>query len=70
METKNATKTDKLKLEKSKNEVVKKKKSKIMKAVEKYKGSVEILDMDALFKPVYWYEVFIRHQYISISYFR
>ena len=27
--------------------------SKIMKAAEKYKGSVEILDMDALFNPVY-----------------
>jgi len=33
--------------------VVKKRISKIMKAAEKYKGSVEILDMEALFKPVY-----------------
>ena len=35
------------------NGVVKKRISKIMKAAEKYKGGVEILDMEALFKPVY-----------------
>lgn len=35
------------------NRVVKKRISKIMKAAEKYKGSVEILDMEALFNPVY-----------------
>lgn len=37
----------------SENRVPKRRLSKIMKAAEKYKGSVEILDMDALFKPVY-----------------
>ncbi len=53
METKNAKTTDKLKVGKTKNEVVKKKISKAMRAAEKYRGSVEILDMEALFKPVY-----------------
>ena len=50
METKNQTKTK----TRAKSKTVEvKKMSKIMKAAEKYKGSVEILDMDALFNPVY-----------------
>jgi hypothetical protein len=53
METKKATKAVTPKPKTTENGVVKKRISKIMKAAEKYKGSVEILDMEALFKPVY-----------------
>ncbi len=53
METKKTIKTTTTKAKTTENGVVKKRISKIMKAAEKYKGSVEILDMEALFKPVY-----------------
>jgi len=53
METKKAIRTATTKVKSSENGVVKKRISKIMKAAEKYKGSVEILDMEALFKHVY-----------------
>ena len=53
METKKTTKTTTTKAKATENGVVKKRISKIMKAAEKYKGSVEILDMEALFNPVY-----------------
>ncbi|MEI6755375.1 MAG: hypothetical protein WCK78_19725 [Paludibacter sp.] len=54
METKKDTTKAVITKEKTvENKVVKKRISKIMKAAEKYKGGVEILDMDALFKPVY-----------------
>jgi len=53
METKKTTKAATPKSKTAENGVVKKRISKIMKAAEKYKGSVEILDMEALFKPVY-----------------
>ena len=68
METKKTTKTTTTKAKATENGVVKKRISKIMKAAEKYKGSVEILDMEALFNPVYWYEIFNWHKYIGISY--
>ena len=53
MDAKNRSKTATPKPTTVDNGVVKKRISKIMKAAEKYKGSVEILDMEALFKPVY-----------------
>ena len=53
METKKAKTAETTKAKAAENGVVKKRISKIMKAAEKYKGSVEILDMEALFKPVY-----------------
>ncbi len=52
METKKITKTATSKPKSSGSEV-KKRISKAMRAAEKYRGSVEILDMEALFKPVY-----------------
>jgi len=53
METKKITKTTTSKAKTADNGVVKKRISKAMKAAQKYSGSVEILDMEALFKPVY-----------------
>jgi len=53
MEAKKPTKQVANKAKTTKNETSRKRISKIMKAAEKYKGSVEILDMEALFKPVY-----------------
>lgn len=53
METNKTSKTGLSKAKATKKVVAKKRMSKIMKAAEKYKGSVEILDLEALFKPVY-----------------
>jgi len=51
METKKKTKKKSTTLKKE-NVTPKKRVSKIIQAAKKYQGSVEILDMDALFNPV------------------
>ena len=53
MDAKNRSKTSTPKPTTVENGVIKKKISKAMRAAEKYRGSVEILDMEALFKPVF-----------------
>lgn len=52
METKKTTKTTTTKAKANENGVVKKRISKAWKAAMKSQGSVEILDMEALFKPI------------------
>ena len=53
METRKTSKNVTNKPKSTDKGIVKKRISKAIKAAEKYGGSVEILDMDELFKPVY-----------------